>query len=65
MWEELSDFKNQVLTDIDVEGNTGYYINCNIKPISPEVIEKTDLYPLLLSPMNLQIITYPISVKLY
>ena len=52
--EELSDFKNQDLTEIDVEGDTGYYIYCNIKPISPEVIEKTDSYPLLISPMNIQ-----------
>ena len=52
--EELEDFKNQVLTEIDVEGDTGYYIYCNIKPISPEVIEKTDSYPLIISPMNIQ-----------
>ena len=38
--EELKDFKNQVLAEIDVEGDTGYYIYCNIKPISPKVIEK-------------------------
>ena len=48
------DFKNQVLTEIDVEGDTGYYIYCNIKPISPEVIEKPDSYPLTISPMNIQ-----------
>ena len=52
--EELEDFKNQNLTEIDVEGDTGYYIYCNIKPISPEVIEKTDSYPLIISPMNIQ-----------
>ena len=52
--EELEDFKNQVLTEIDVEGDTGYYIYCNIKPISPGVIEKTDSYPLIISPVNIQ-----------
>ena len=48
--EELEDFKNQVLTKIDVEGDTGYYIHCNIKHISPEVIEKTDSCLLIISP---------------
>ena len=52
--EELSDFKKQDLSEIDVEGDTRYYIYCNIKPISPEVIQKTDSYPLLISPMNIQ-----------
>ena len=52
--EELEDFKNQILTEIDVEGDTGYYIYCNIKPISPEVIEEADSYPLIISPMNIQ-----------
>ena len=38
--EELEDFKNQNLTEIDVECDTGYYIYCNIKPISPKIVEK-------------------------
>ena len=52
--EELNNFKNQDITNIDIEGETGYYIYCNIKPIRPEVIETTDSYPLLISPMNIQ-----------
>ena len=52
--EEPEDFKNQVLTEIDVEGDIGYYIYCNIKPISTEVIEKSDSYPLIISPMKIQ-----------
>ena len=63
--EELEDFKNQVLTEIDVEGDTGNYIYCNIKPISPKVIEKTDAYPLIISPMNIQNHHCEISVKIY
>ena len=51
--EELNHFKNQVLTEIDVEGDTGYYIYCNIKSISPAVTKKTDSYPLLISQMNI------------
>ena len=39
-FELNKDFKNQVLTEIDIESDTGYNIYCNIKPISPEVIEK-------------------------
>ena len=52
--EELEDFKNQILTEIDVEGDTGYHLYYNIKPISPEVIEKMDSYPLIISPMNIK-----------
>ena len=52
--EEPNNFKNQDLTDIDIEGDTGYYIYCDIKPIRPEVIEKNDSYPLLISSMNIQ-----------
>ena len=33
---------------------TRYYIYYNVKPISPKVIEKTDSYPLIISPMNIQ-----------
>ena len=43
--EELNNFKNQDLTKIDVEGDTGYYVYCDIKPISPEIIEKNRLLP--------------------
>ena len=49
----LNDFKNLALTEIN-KGDTGYYIYCDIKPISPEVTDKTDSYPLLISPMNIQ-----------
>ena len=52
--EELNIFKNQDITNIDIEVETGYYIYCDIKPIEPEVIETTDSYPLLISPMNIQ-----------
>ena len=38
--DELKDFQNQDLTEIHVTGNTGFYIYCNIKPITPEIIEK-------------------------
>ena len=43
--EELNNFKNQDLTKIDVEGDTGYYIYCDIKPIRPEIIVKNRLLP--------------------
>ena len=52
--EELNNFKNQDITNIDIEEETGCYIYCDIKPIKPEVIETTDSYPLLISPMNIQ-----------
>ena len=51
---ELNSFKNQDITNTDIVGDAGYYIYCDIKPIKPEVIEKTDSYPLLISPMNIQ-----------
>ena len=51
---ELNTFKNHDITNIDTEGNTGYYIYCDIKPVKPDIIEKTDPYPLLISPMNIQ-----------
>ena len=51
---ELNTFKNQDITNIDTEGDTGYYIYCDIKPVKPDIIEKTDPYPLLISPMNIQ-----------
>ena len=38
--DELSDFKNQVLTEVDVEGDTGYYIYCSIKQISLKSLKK-------------------------
>ena len=44
----------QDLTQVDVEGDSGYYIYCDIKPIRPEIIDKSDDFPLLLSPMNIQ-----------
>ena len=52
--EELNNFKNQDITNIDIEGETGYYIYCDIKPVKPEVIETTDSYPILISLMNIQ-----------
>ena len=57
--QKLSDFKNQDLTEIDVKGDTGYYLYCNIKQIIPEVIEKTDSCP------TFKMSTYLISVKIY
>ena len=50
---EVKDFQNQDLMQIDVTGDIGFYIYCGIKPIGPKVIGKTDLYPLLLPPMNI------------
>ena len=38
--EELNNFKNQDLTNIDNKGDTTYYIYCDIKPIKPEFMEK-------------------------
>ena len=52
--EELNEFMKQDLTQVDVEGDTGYYVYCDIKPIRPEIIDKSDDFPLLLSPMNIQ-----------
>ena len=37
---ELNTFKNQDITNIDTEGDTGYYIYCDIKPVKPDIIEK-------------------------
>ena len=52
--EELNEFMKQDLTQVDVEGDTGYYVYCDIKPIRPEIIDKSDDFPLLLSPMNIR-----------
>ena len=52
--EEFDNFKNQDLTALDIEGETGYYIYCDIDHIKPEIAEKTDSYPLLISPMNIE-----------
>ena len=39
--KESNTFKSQDITNMDIEGDTGYYIYCDIKPIKPEIIEKT------------------------
>ena len=46
---EFSDFINQDLTMIDSNGEEGYYIHCDIQPVSKDVIEKTDSFPLIMS----------------
>ena len=52
--EEINDFMKQDICKVDVEGDTGYYVYCDIKPIRTEIIDKTDDFPLFLSPMNIQ-----------
>ena len=52
--DEVNEFMKQDLTQVDVEGDSGYYMYCDIKPIRPEIIDKSDDFPLLLSPMNIQ-----------
>ena len=37
---ELNTFKKQDITNIDTEGDTDYYIYCDIKPVKPDIIEK-------------------------
>ena len=46
--EELEDFKNQVLTEIDVEGDTGYYICCTINLSVPKLLKKKKQIPIRL-----------------
>ena len=41
---ELNIFKNQDITNIDIEGYTGYYIYCDIKPIKREIIENKQIH---------------------
>ena len=52
--EEVNEFMKQDLRQVDAEGDIGYYIYFDIKPITPELIDKSDDFPLLLSPMNIQ-----------
>ena len=52
--EELNEFMKQDLTQVNVEGDTGYYVYCDIKPIRPEIIDKSIDFPLLLYPVNIQ-----------
>ena len=52
--EEVDKFMKQDLTQIDVESDTDYYLYCDIKLIGPDIIDKSDAFPLLLSPMNIQ-----------
>ena len=51
--EEVNEFMKQDLTQVDVEGDSGCYIYCDIKPIRPEIIDKSVDFPILLSPMNI------------
>ena len=41
---ELNTFKNQDITNIDTEGDTGHYIYCDIKPVKPDIIEKKQIH---------------------
>ena len=49
---EHQSFLERDILDIDTQGETGYFLNVKIKPASPEVIKRTDSFPLLLSPRN-------------
>ena len=52
--EEKDSFLNQDLTEIDINGDYGYYLHIDTLPISPEIARKTDSFPLCLSKMDVQ-----------
>ena len=52
--DDFDNFINQDLLSLDVNSDVGYYIYLDIKPISPSVIQISDEFPLLLSPMNIK-----------
>ena len=53
--EEFNNFKNRDLTALDIEGEIGYYIYIVILIIlNLKLPKKTDSYPLLISPMNIE-----------
>ena len=51
---ELEEFLKQDLSQIDTDGDTGYFIHCDTLPISPHIIEKTDSFPLCMSKKDIK-----------